>query len=297
MFVKAESDRSIVIEAPAKINLFLDVLNKREDGFHDINSVFQAVSLYDRLEFTATDSPGITIRLARESEVPTGEDNLIARAYKLMADEFGLDKGLDVVLEKKIPVAAGLGGGSADGAATILACNRLYGLGLSKETMMKLSERIGSDLPFFFTRGQALVSGRGEVIEEVELPTDYWIVLVNPGWEISTAQAYKALKRGLTRSKNPFNLATCRRAEELVRLLDLSGNDFEKVHLKTYPELGRIQEGLLRSGASLARMTGSGPTFFGIFNKAPEIREGALLRQGNWQLFTVLPVTMPAHVN
>jgi 4-diphosphocytidyl-2-C-methyl-D-erythritol kinase len=214
-----------------------------------------------------------------------------------MAEEYGIDGGLDVVLEKNIPVAAGLGGGSADAAATILACNRLYGLGLTKEKLMELSARIGSDLPFFFTRGQALVSGRGEVIKEVELPTDYWIVLVNPGWEISTAQAYSDLKRGLTRSRNPFNLAACPRAEELVRLIDLSGNDFEKVHLKSYPELDRIREGLLRSGASLARMTGSGPTFFGIFNKAPNIREGAPLRQGSWQLFTVLPVTGLSQVN
>ncbi|MEW6412465.1 MAG: 4-(cytidine 5'-diphospho)-2-C-methyl-D-erythritol kinase [Candidatus Zixiibacteriota bacterium] len=297
MFIKDETDNSIVIDAPAKINLFLEVMNRREDGYHDINSVFQAVSLYDRLEFTISARPGIKISLTGDIELSTGEDNLIARAYRMISEEFGVDRGLEVVLEKNIPVAAGLGGGSADGAATILACNRLFKLNLSAGSMGRLSERIGSDMPFFFTRGQALVTGRGDIIEEIELPTDYWVVLVNPGWEISTAAAYHALKRGLTRSKNPFNLAACPRAEELVRLLNLSGNDFEKVHLKSYPELGRIQEGLLRSGASLARMTGSGPTFFGIFNSAPEIREGATLRQGSWQLFTVLPVTFASQGN
>ncbi len=296
MFIREANDNSVTIDAPAKINLFLEVLNKRPDNYHNINSVFQAVSLYDRLEFSVCDVPEVTIRLAGDCELTTGKDNLISRAYHLMKTEFDIDRGLNVLLEKDIPIAAGLGGGSSDGAATIMACNVLFRLGLDKSEQMRLAGRIGSDVPFFFTGGQAHVTGRGEVIEEIELPTDYQLVLVNPSFELSTSASYALLKRRLTMSKKPFNLAQCPRAEELVKSLHHSGNDFEEIHFKTYPELGRIRDGLLRSGALLARMTGSGPTMFGIFFHAPEIIKGEDLDWGNWQTYTVMPVTQPSQV-
>ena len=138
------------------------------------------------------------------------------------------------------------------------------------------------------------MTGRGDVIEEVELPTDYRLVLVNPGFEISTPSSYEQLKRPLTMSKNPFNLAQCPRAEELVESLHHSGNDFEEIHFTTYPQLGSIRDGLLRSGASLVRMTGSGPTVFGIFTNAPENIEGEDLDWGNWRTYEVVPVTQPS---
>jgi 4-diphosphocytidyl-2-C-methyl-D-erythritol kinase len=284
----------VTIDAPAKVNLFLEVLNKRADGYHNINSVFQAVSLFDRLEFTPVEDSGVSISISGQTDLSTGNDNLISLAYHLMKTEFELPGGLRVDLEKRIPLGAGLGGGSSDGAATIMACNMLFGLDLSKEEQMEMSSRIGSDLPFFFGRGQARVAGRGEVVKDTDLPLDYHMVLVNPGFEISTSASYASLKRGLTMSKNPFNLAGCSRAEELVESLHLSSNDFEEVHLKSYPEIGRIKDGLLRSGASLARMTGSGPTVFGIFLHAPELNKGDYLKWGDWQSYAVLPVALPS---
>lgn len=294
MIIEQTDDRVVTIDAPAKINLFLEVLNKRPDGYHNINSVFQAVSLYDRLEFRVINEPDIRIELKNKTNLSTGKDNLISRAYHLMRQEFDIGEGLNVLLEKRIPVAAGLGGGSSDAAATIMACNVLFKLGLGKSEMMNLSARIGSDLPFFFTRGQAHVTGRGEMVKEVELPTDYHVVLVNPGFELSTAASYASLKRGLTISKNPFNLAACPRAAELVRSLHLCVNDFEEVHLKSCPELGDIRDGLLRSGALLARMSGSGPTMFGLFSGALATLMGENMERENWQIFTVLPVTLPS---
>jgi 4-diphosphocytidyl-2-C-methyl-D-erythritol kinase len=252
------------------------------------------VSLFDRLEFETIDRPGIQIEIFGHDGLTDGKDNLICRAYDFMAGEYDLERGLKVRLVKRIPVAAGLAGGSADAAATIGACNRLFGLGLKREDLMRAGARIGSDVPFFFSGGQALVRGRGDLIKEVELPVDYHVLLVNPGFELATSDSYARLKRGLTMSKNPFNLAACSRAKELVRSLRLSDNDFEEVHLQSYPELGRIKDGLLRSGASLSRMTGSGPTIFGIFFQAPDKQVGESMDMGNWRSFTVVPVTRPS---
>lgn len=294
MLVQKANDLSVTIEAPAKVNLFLEVMGKRPDGYHEINSVFQAVSLYDRLEFTRTEKAGISIDVRGPFDVPSGEDNIIAQAYHLMKSTYGFDAGLEVSLDKQIPVAAGLGGGSSDAAATIVACNMLFDLNLSNSEQIFLAARVGSDLPFFFTGGQALVRGRGEVLEEMELATDYYLVLVNPGFELSTSEGYAKLKRDLTMHRPRFNLGPCPRAEELVRLLLQTGNDFEDAYLQVYPDLGRIRDRLLQSGASLARMSGSGPTMFGIFFQAPENFKGEDMAEGDWHVFTVVPVTWPS---
>ncbi len=296
MIVRQSDDRTVTIDAPAKINLFLEVLNKRSDGYHNINSVFQTVSLFDRLEFTVTREIGVSVEITGVSNLTSGKDNLISLAYQLMKKEFGLGGGLKVRLEKRIPVAAGLGGGSSDAAATIEACNILFKLELQNHQMRNLGVHVGSDVPFFFTGGQARVSGRGDKLDEVNLPTDYAVVLVNPSFGLSTAAGYAALKRDLTIPKNPFNLAACPTAEELIRSLHSCGNDFEEIHLKSHPELGDIRDGLLRRGASLARMTGSGPTMFGLFYTAPDNIKEEFVGRGNWQIFTVLPVTLPSRV-
>ncbi len=270
------------------------MLNKRPDGFHNINSLFQAVSLFDELTFESRKKPGVTISLNSEgSNLSTGSDNLISRAYFLMKDEFGLEKGLTVHLNKQIPIAAGLGGGSADGAAAIIACNLLFDLGLSQERMARLSAGIGSDLPFFFPGGQALVSGRGEEVTPVSLPTGYSLVLINPGVEVSTAEAYRALKRDLTKSPVRYTLPPCRDVKSLVEALRMAGNDFEDVLGVSCPELGRIRDILMDSGAQLARLSGSGPTMFGLFEGKPAVERDKIVSGGNWCLFTVSPITWP----
>ena len=291
MIVKNITNNQILIHAPAKINLYLEVLNKRSDGFHNINSVFQAVSLFDKIEFTISDKPGIEIKLLNDIGIPINKNNLIWKAYDLFAHKYAIDKGLQVKIEKNIPVSAGLGGGSSDAAATIIACNLLYDKKINHNELAGLSAEIGSDIPFFFSCGQAKVSGRGEIVEEIELPLDYSVVLVNPNIEISTAGNYSKLKRGLTNSKLLFNLAPCQSGEELFNSLKLSGNDFEKVTFDSHLALMRIKSFLIQHGAELARMSGSGPTMFGVFERKPDLNSASANCEGDWRINTVEPIT------
>ncbi|MDF1543480.1 MAG: 4-(cytidine 5'-diphospho)-2-C-methyl-D-erythritol kinase [bacterium] len=291
MIIEKLTDSALQILAPAKINLFLQVLNRREDGFHNINSLFQAVSLFDRLKFETRPEPGIDLKILNNRELSTGNDNLVVKAFQLMVERFSIKSGLNIELEKNIPVSAGLAGGSTDGAATIYACNKLFELRLDSGRMADLGAEIGSDIPFFFGSGQSLVRGRGEIVENWPVPADYHLVLVNPGIAISTAEAYARLKRGLTFSKEPFNLARCATVIELVKELERCGNDFEEVSVGFHPELGIILDGLLNNGALLARMSGSGPTLFGLFDKAPDLEQLRSRFSGDWHFCAVRPIT------
>jgi 4-diphosphocytidyl-2-C-methyl-D-erythritol kinase len=239
----------------------------------------------------------VKITLKSKADLPLGPDNLIARAYEVMRERFDLADGLAVELEKNIPIAAGLGGGSSDGAATILACRALFGLDVGRKEMATISLDIGSDLPFFFSRGQAHVTGRGERVTEVELPTDYWLVLVTPDVRVSTGEAYARLRLALTKSRRPFSLRRWRTPKGLIGSLIDTVNDFEEVHLESCPELGRIKEELLGLGARLARMSGSGPTVFGIYFEAPEFDGGSVFGRDDWQVSVVRPIVLPGNVD
>ncbi|MBK7140541.1 MAG: 4-(cytidine 5'-diphospho)-2-C-methyl-D-erythritol kinase [bacterium] len=291
MFVKRITSDSLIIGAPAKVNLFLQVLRRRPDGYHDLNSLFQAVSLFDRLTFTLSDSPDVTIVSSRQDIGPV-EHNLVTKTWKLLQSRLGIKQGINVNLEKNIPVGGGLGGGSADAAATLIAANLLLNLQLTEFHLADIGAHIGSDVPFFFTAGQAIAQGRGELLTETDFPTDYWIVLVTPNLQISTAESYASLKMTLTEPKNPFKLTVCRTAGELFAQLALSGNDFEGEHRKRYPVLTRIAESLTRSGASVVRMSGSGATMFGLFETAPECDNGLIDGEPDWQVQVVRPVQL-----
>jgi 4-diphosphocytidyl-2-C-methyl-D-erythritol kinase len=297
MFCTRISENELIVGAPAKINLFLQVLSRRDDGFHNINSVFQAVSLFDRLRVRRTrKSKDLSLRL--DSNSTTGEGlscdhtNLVSRAFELMRDQFDLDDGLEITLDKQIHLAAGLAGGSTDAAACIYAVNQLFSLGLTKERMATLSSKLGSDIPFFFSSGSALVTGRGEHVENIELPLDYWLVLVTPEGGIATAEAYRALRMTLTNPKNPFNLPRCKTVGELVVALRLSTNDFEEGPLLSSEGHQKIKEGLLGCGAELARLSGSGPTVFGMFSSPPP--EECIGNAGAWHVSTVRPIALPS---
>lgn len=297
MFEKRLSQDTVAIGAPAKINLCLKVLGRRPDGFHDIDSLFQAVSLFDRLRFTRTDQPGeVAIKLSQPSDLPLGDSNLITRSFRLMQAEFDFKGGMTVELEKNIPVAAGLGGGSADGAAAILACKLLHDLPIDSNEMGRLSAAIGSDLPFFFSNGQAHVTGRGEYVEAINLPTDYWLVLVTPDLALSTAEAYQALRMPLTKSADSSSIQGWKVPENLVKWLEDSGNDFEPGQIKANPELARIKDGLNCAGARLTRMSGSGPTVFGLFNDTPEFDGDKVYGRTNWSISTVRPIRLPTRL-
>lgn len=292
MVVKNITSTTVEIDAPAKINLFLEVLNKREDGYHSINSLFQAVSLYDNLKFELTDRPGFKLTFKNSIDLPNDDDNLIIKAYKLMREKYKFKKGIRIRMEKNIPISAGLGGGSADAAATISACNILYDIKLTNDEMARIGLEIGSDVPFFFSSGQALVTGRGEIIQESDFLIDYSVVLVNPKIAVSTAEGYTALKRDLTKQKNPFNLGRCRTIKEFSERLGEAGNDFEEIQCAQHPELQKVKDDLYHCGALLAQMSGSGPTFYGIFDSFENVNIDASFEKRDWQIYTVEPITL-----
>ena len=284
----------ISIKAPAKINLFLKVLGKRADDYHNIFSWFQAVSLYDKLHFTKTDSVGFKLTNANDPSLPCDDSNLIIRTAREMFETLSLPGGLNITLYKNIPVAAGLGGGSSDAAATICAINRLYDLHLSSKVMRDMGLSIGSDVPFFFSTGMAEITGRGDVIKEINLPLNYWVALITPSLSISTGESYGRLKMGLTTSMADVKLSNCINFKELVRNIGDIGNDFEKVHFESYPVLRKIAALLDTAGADLVRMSGSGPTIFGLFENIPEREVLQKISWGDWQVSVSRPITLPA---
>ena len=253
----------IVVQAPAKINLVLRVLGKRPDGYHEIESIMQMVSLYDTLSFEEG-GRGIVLK-TDHPDLPTGEENLIVRAARLVCDETGRRPKLRIGLVKRIPIAAGLGGGSSDAAAALAGLNRLWGEPIPPKRLVMLAETLGMDVPFFLNGPTALATGRGECLERLPSPSPpLSVLLVNPGIKVSTALAYGALKLGLTTenkhiSIRRFSIATFVEARAVLE------NDLEQVTLKAHPEIREIKESLLNEGALGALMSGSGSTVFGLF--------------------------------
>lgn len=293
MIIKRFSRDSIEIHAPAKVNLFLQVLGRRPDGFHNINTLMQAISLFDRLKIEKIDEPECRVTLLGEFSSTPIRNNLVAKAYQLLKKEFGLKSGINVDLYKNIPIAAGLGGGSSDCAAAMIAINLIFKLGLSNSELADLSFRLGSDIPFFFSRGQALVSGRGDITEETEFPVDYKIVLVSTGIPVSTAESYDALNLNLTTNISAFRLKPHCGLEGYFDLLTGLENDFEVIQFKRTPKLLAIKEALMKSGATIARMSGSGPTMFGLFVKNWESSRVCKSNFPDCQLYTVKPFLRP----
>ncbi len=261
----------VTLQAPAKINLGLYVLGKRPDGYHEIESVLQTVSLYDDL-IIEEGGKGIQVLTDHES-LPAGKENLVYQAAELLSREVGRSPSVRIRLVKRIPVAAGLGGGSSDAAATLLGLNRLWELHYSREHLMKIGCMLGMDVPFFLSTSSALVRGRGEILEPLSPPSPpIWVLLINPGFEVSTEWTYQGLKLGLTIENKHISI----RKFTLSAVKDAGlENDLERVTVKEYPILREIKEALGKWGAEVALMTGSGPTLFGLF---PD-RERALTAQ------------------
>ncbi len=285
--------KQISVKAPAKINLFLKVLGKREDGYHDIYSWFQAINLYDYLTFEITSKPDIRLSLDNDADLPIDENNLVVKTARLMKERFGITEGLEIDLQKHIPIAAGLGGGSSDAAGTIYAINELFGLGLSNEEMRAIGLEIGSDVPFFFSSGQAEVTGRGEIIKDIALPLDYKVLLVVPDISVSTAESYRRLNLNLTSPGDRIKLPLCKDFGEMAGQILTVGNDFENDTFKQLTILGEIEKKIKNSGAVITRMSGTGPAMFGLFNSAP--RSESWRETGGIGLFVFrgIPISLP----
>jgi len=271
-------------KAPAKINLYLRVVNKRSDGYHDIISLMQLISLQDELDFVETDT-GIKVKCPG-SALPEDETNLVYRAAAGFYAKTGIKPGIGITVQKHIPVGAGLGGGSSDAATTLLAMNDLYNSPLSRAELLQLGESLGADVPFFIFGKPAWASGKGEILTEAPSLPLFWIVLINPRFQVSTGEVYQGLNLRLTKKIIKYSIPCFSSVKEAAAGL---ANDLERVTFTLHPDLEKIKTFLLENGALGAAMTGSGPTMFGIFTDADSAQRAEKIsaRRNDWLTFCV----------
>lgn len=265
---------SVVIKAMAKVNLGLDVLRRRENGYHDVKMIMQTVNLYDTLTLAKADE-GIVIT-TNTGELPLNEDNLIYKAAKLILEYANKITGVSIHLDKQIPIAAGMAGGSTDAAATLLGMNKLYDLGLTKQELAEIGVKIGADVPYCIYGGTYLSEGIGEVLTKLEDAPDCYVVIAKPGIGVSTKYVYENLHIE-TVEKHPDidGMIEAIKEGSLDGVAKKMENVLETVTINRYPEIETMKKCLLENGAENALMSGSGPTVFGIF-KEEEIAKRAL---------------------
>jgi 4-diphosphocytidyl-2-C-methyl-D-erythritol kinase len=272
----------LLLKAPAKINYRLEVLRKRVDGYHDLRMVMQRIDLSDEIEVVLRESPGIGVACDSEA-VSGGRENIAWRAADAILSLHGSSLGVDISITKKIPVAAGLGGGSSDAATVLMGLNKLLNMGLSDERLMELGVKLGADVPFFIFKKTALAEGIGDKLTPVEGLPPVWLVLVNPNLHVSTAWAYQNLT--LTNRSDDYKLPKfCNRIEDICSIL---ANDLESVTVGRFPVINEIKSTLIAHGAKGVLMSGSGPTVFAVFASEEEARRshGKIREVGGWTSF------------
>ncbi len=277
----------LTLKAPAKINWFLNVLRRRDDGFHDIRSVVQKVTLFDLLTFSNSDE----LTLATDFDI-SAEDNLVYKAAYLLRKRYDIAEGALISLEKNIPAGAGLGGGSSDAAATLIGLNKLWKLGLSLDELSETAQELGSDVPLFLYDSLSYVYGRGEMVETYKTSSPLYVLIVKPDFDVSTAWAYKnitfselkeedGLTEGLKLTKKGVkdnNIRYFVRKIGDADISDITGeiyNDLEKVTVGRYPVIDEIKKRLISHGATVALMSGSGSAVFGVFGSPAKADEAS----------------------
>lgn len=260
------SNNDISLKALAKINLGLDVVRRREDGYHEVRMIMQTIQLYDRLDIKRTQEPGIQIQ-TNLSFLPVNENNLIYKAAKLLMDEFSITDGVSVKLDKRIPVAAGMAGGSTDAAAMLIGVNRLFSLELTKRQLMERGVQIGADVPYCIMRGTALAEGIGEALSPLSPMVKCPVLIAKPSISVSTKFVYQNLKLDDTTIHPDIDrLIDDIKAKNLHDIAAHMGNVLETVTIPNYPVIDEIKKHMLSNGAVGAMMSGSGPTVFGLFD-------------------------------
>lgn len=250
----------IIERAHAKINLYLAVLNRRADGYHELLTVFQSLKLHDTLRFNAR-ADGRLLLSCNDPDLPTGPDNLVWRAAELLRRHYQVNSGAEVLLEKNIPVAAGLGGGSSDAAAALRGLSRLWQLPAEQEVLYALAARLGADVPFCLQGGTVLGSGRGDELAVLPPCPHYHVLLVNPGFPVSTAKVYSELApEEVRRYPDPAVLCRALESGDREQIKRSLYNALETVTFRIFPEVARLKKRLAGSGPAL--MSGSGPTVF-----------------------------------
>ena len=273
------------ILSPAKINLFLHIIGKRSDGYHNLETLMCCISLYDEvgIQFNTTN----TSVACSNPLVPQNETNIAHRAATVFLNSMEMTDGVDITIKKRIPVAAGLGGGSSNAASVLLGLNDHFGHPFSTDQLISMGLSLGADVPFFIFQKPAIATGIGETLEAYSGLHPYHLLLINPGFNVSTAEIYRKLNLRLTKCKKKFTNASLNKHGFDVALHLC--NDLETVTASTYPEIVSVKEQLRHYGALGALMSGSGPTIFGIFSdlKKAEIARDALLHNDRWQLYIV----------
>jgi len=263
---------TIHLKAYAKINLGLDIVRKREDGYHEVKMIMQTIGLYDKLVIHKTNNPNITLK-TNLPYLPEDMNNLVYKAAILMKERYEIKEGMHIRLEKKIPVSAGLAGGSTDAAAALSGINQLFRLNLRQETLMAIGLELGADIPYCIMQGTALSEGIGEILTPLPPFPSCHVLIVKPNINVSTKYVYEHLKLDKdTFHPNIDGIIEHIKANNLQGATSLFSNVLETVTIKEYPIINRIKEQMLSQGAMVSLMSGSGPTVFGLFedNKAAE---------------------------
>ena len=273
----------IKFKTPAKINLGLHIHGKREDGFHELETIFQMVSLYDDVELELLSS-GIKLECDTPG-VPTDDTNLVCKAALLLRQSYQVEgKGVSIRLKKKIPFGAGLGGGSGNAAGVLMGLNRLWDLNIEREKLLALAAELGSDVPFFLTSPCALGMGRGEQLKVLKPCAKFQVLLVFPGFPVATSWVYQNLKLKLTKREN--NISILRKNLSLSDITSLGSrlyNDLEPVVIQRFPEVQVVKDELVARGALGVLLSGSGSTVFGIFDDPEKARVACAGLNGTWE--------------
>ena len=288
----------IQLKALAKINLGLDVLRRREDGYHEVKMIMQTISLYDELMLKKIKKPEIQLR-TNLPYLPTNENNLAYQAAKLLMEEYQIPGGLLIQLEKKIPVAAGMAGGSSDAAAVLWGVNQMYHLGLSRKELMERGVRLGADVPYCILRGTALAEGIGEKLKTLPPMPKCYLLIAKPGISVSTKFVYENLHVNVLEAKKHPDvdaMITALRQKDLALLSARMGNILELVTIPAHPVIDKIKQEMQKAGALGAMMSGSGPTVFGIFDTQPKARKAYRALRAS-QLAKQLYLTVPYNVH
>ncbi len=271
------------LKAPAKINWLLSVKYKRDDGYHEITSLMQCVSLYDYLSFETSDEDNI--KIMTDSGI-SPEENLVYKAAKLLKEQMSVKNGATITLKKEIPLSAGLGGGSSDAACALTGLNKLWNLGLKKEELSELGGTLGSDIPFFFNAPFAKVEGRGEVVTQIVAKIPYAVLLVNPGIGISSKWAYTEISGLLTKiPKSDDNIQLFCQAldkQDFKTISLMLKNDLEAPVIMRHKVIKDIKDKMISAGARASLMSGSGSTVFGVFDDKEKALKAADAMKPNW---------------
>ena len=251
----------IVVKSPAKINIGLNVINKRDDGFHNIETIFYPLNLFDEIEIIQ--SKKFTFK-SNDSNLNKDKSNLIIRAKKLLEEKLNIQLSVEIYLNKNIPIGAGLGGGSSNAAATMIALTKLFNLQIDTKHLFRLALQLGSDVPFFLNPVTSFAESRGEVLVPINLKLKKYLVIVNPGIHISTKWAFGLIT--LIQPKISLQVPIRKSTVEIGELISIASNDFEKIVFNHFPEIREIKDKMLEFNAVFSMMTGTGSTVWGIFD-------------------------------